>query len=61
LYGKARAGQIREFTGIDSPYEPPVSPQLAIDTSKVSIEAAVAQILRYLDTKGFLHQQDPGL
>ncbi|HEU4593156.1 MAG TPA: sulfate adenylyltransferase subunit CysN [Steroidobacteraceae bacterium] len=61
LYGKARAGQIREVTGIDSPYEPPVSPQLAIDTSKVSIEAAVAQILRYLDTKGFLHQQDPGL
>ena len=34
LYVKARAGEIREFTGIDSPYEPPIAPQLTIDTSK---------------------------
>ncbi|HET9863692.1 MAG TPA: adenylyl-sulfate kinase, partial [Steroidobacteraceae bacterium] len=61
LYGKARAGQIREFTGIDSPYEPPVAPQVSIDTSRVSVEGAVAQILRYLENQGFLHQQDPGL
>jgi bifunctional enzyme CysN/CysC len=61
LYGKARAGQIREFTGIDSPYEPPLAPQVSIDTSRVSVESAVAQILRYLENKGFLHQQDPGL
>jgi bifunctional enzyme CysN/CysC len=61
LYGKARAGQIREFTGIDSPYEPPVAPQVSIDTSRVTVEGAVAQILRYLENHGFLHQQDPGL
>jgi len=61
LYVKARAGQIREFTGIDSPYEPPIAPQLAIDTSKVELTAAVDQILRYLENKGFLHQADPGL
>jgi bifunctional enzyme CysN/CysC len=61
LYVKARAGTIREFTGIDSPYEPPIAPQLAIDTSKVEIAAAVDQILRYLENKGFLHQADPGL
>jgi bifunctional enzyme CysN/CysC len=61
LYVKARAGQIREFTGIDSPYEPPINPQLTIDTSKVAIGAAVDQILRYLENKGFLHQADPGL
>jgi bifunctional enzyme CysN/CysC len=61
LYAKARAGEIREFTGIDSPYEPPVNPQLAIDTSKHDIPAAVEQILKYLENKGFLHVVDPGL
>jgi adenylylsulfate kinase-like enzyme len=61
LYVKARAGVIKEFTGIDSPYEPPIAPQLAIDTSKVELTAAVDQILRYLENKGFLHQADPGL
>ncbi len=61
LYVKARAGEIREFTGIDSPYEPPIAPQLAIDTSKVDLGAAVDTILRYLENKGFLHQNDPGL
>ena len=39
LYVKARAGQIREFTGIDSPYEPPIAPQLTIDTSKLDVSA----------------------
>jgi bifunctional enzyme CysN/CysC len=61
LYAKARSGQIREFTGIDSPYEPPIAPQLTIDTSRLDIGAAVEQILRYLENKGFLHQADPGL
>jgi len=61
LYVKARAGQIREFTGIDSPYEPPIAPQVSIDTSRLEIGAAVDQILRYLEDKGFLHQADPGL
>jgi bifunctional enzyme CysN/CysC len=61
LYVKARAGEIREFTGIDSPYEPPIAPQLTIDTSKQELSASVDQILRYLENKGFLHQADPGL
>jgi bifunctional enzyme CysN/CysC len=61
LYEKARSGQIREFTGIDSPYEPPLAPQLTIDTSKIGVSTAVDQILRYLENKGFLHQADPGL
>jgi adenylylsulfate kinase len=61
LYEKARSGQIREFTGIDSPYEPPLAPQLTIDTSKTGVSPAVDQILRYLENKGFLHQADPGL
>jgi bifunctional enzyme CysN/CysC len=61
LYVKARAGEIREFTGIDSPYEPPVNPQITIDTSSVDLAKAVDQILKYLENKGFLHQADPGL
>ena len=61
LYVKARAGAITNFTGIDSPYEPPINPQLSIDTAKVAIGDAVAQIVKYLENKGFLHQADPGL
>ena len=61
LYVKARAGKISNFTGIDSPYEPPFNPQLTIDTSKIAMGVAVDQILRYLENKGFLHQADPGL
>ncbi|HEX6396533.1 MAG TPA: sulfate adenylyltransferase subunit CysN [Steroidobacteraceae bacterium] len=61
LYVKARAGQIRDFTGIDSPYEPPLAPQLSLDTSKVSVTEAVDQIIHYLENKGFLHVVDPGL
>jgi adenylylsulfate kinase-like enzyme len=61
LYRRARAGEIRNFTGIDSPYEPPIAPQLTLDTSRLSVGAAVDQILRYLENKGFLHQPDPGL
>jgi len=61
LYVKARAGQIREFTGIDSPYEPPLAPQVTIDTSRVNVAGAVEQILNYLENKGFLHVVDPGL
>ncbi len=40
LYKKARAGQLKNFTGIDSPYEPPEEPELRIDTTKLSAEQA---------------------
>jgi bifunctional enzyme CysN/CysC len=61
LYVKAREGRIKDFTGIDSPYEPPVNPQLTLDTSKLEVTAAVEQILKYLENKGYLHVSDPGL
>ena len=48
LYRKARRGEIPEFTGIDSPYEPPQSPELRVDTQKVSVDAAAETIYRYL-------------
>ncbi|MDF3022040.1 MAG: adenylyl-sulfate kinase [Steroidobacteraceae bacterium] len=61
LYQKARAGSIANFTGIDSPYEPPINPQISIDTARTDIGAAVDTIVKYLENKGFLHQADPGL
>lgn len=44
LYARARSGEIRGFTGVDDPYEPPVSPELVIDTTAVFVDQAVAMI-----------------
>jgi len=49
LYKKARAGQIPNFTGIDSPYEAPLSPEITVDTGCQSIAESVQQILSYLE------------
>ncbi|HEY7905753.1 MAG TPA: adenylyl-sulfate kinase, partial [Wenzhouxiangella sp.] len=48
LYKKARAGEIKHFTGIDSPYEPPISPELVLDTEALSIEQCVDELIRFL-------------
>ncbi|MEL0167858.1 MAG: adenylyl-sulfate kinase [Pseudomonadaceae bacterium] len=48
LYRKARAGEIRNFTGIDSDYEVPLNPEVVIDTSVMSVEESVAKIIDYL-------------
>ena len=45
LYARARAGEIKGFTGVDAPYEAPPDPEIHIDTATVEIVAAVAQIL----------------
>jgi adenylylsulfate kinase len=45
LYARARRGEIRNFTGIDDPYEHPEHPELALDTRKLSVEQSVAQVL----------------
>lgn len=45
LYARARRGEIKNFTGIDDPYEPPVSPELTLDTRTLSVEQGVAQVL----------------
>ena len=50
LYRKARAGQINDFTGIDSPYEAPDNPDLVIDTSLEDIDTCVTKILTYIET-----------
>ena len=48
LYAKARSGQIKNFTGIDSPYEPPVDPDVHIDTTAFSIDEAAEKIIEKL-------------
>jgi adenylylsulfate kinase len=48
LYRKARAGEISNLTGIDDPYEPPLKPELEIDTDHVPPTAAAAMIVEYL-------------
>ncbi len=48
LYAKARAGVIRDFTGIDSPYEAPERPELTLDTERDSVEVSLERILGYL-------------
>jgi len=49
LYAKARRGELPYFTGVDDPYEPPVSPELTIDTSEVPVEEASRRILEWLE------------
>ncbi len=49
LYAKARRGELKNFTGIDSPYEPPVAAELVIDTSKDNPEACALQVLKLIE------------
>ncbi len=53
LYKKARAGEIKGFTGIDAPYEAPVAPEIVIDTNVLSIDESVALIFNYLQKKAY--------
>ena len=48
LYARARRGEISRFTGIDDPYEPPLDPELTIDTTQISVEDASRRILEWL-------------
>ena len=52
MYKKARAGQIKNFTGLDDPYEPPENPDLVVDTEKESLDQSVDKILAYLESRG---------
>lgn len=51
LYGKARAGLIKNFTGIDSAYERPLNPEIRVGTLEQSLPEVVSQILEYLDKR----------
>ena len=54
LYAKARAGEIKGFTGIDQPYEEPVSPELVVDTSELSLETAAMAVIDRLRKAGLV-------
>ena len=51
LYAKARSGEIKEFTGVSDPYEPPENPELVIETEQQSPEESAQQILTYLEER----------
>jgi adenylylsulfate kinase len=51
LYDKARKGLIKDFTGINSPYEEPLQPELVVNTSEYSVTECVEQIINYLSSR----------
>ncbi|MBI5328415.1 MAG: adenylyl-sulfate kinase [Deltaproteobacteria bacterium] len=54
LYKKARAGEVKEFTGISAPYEEPLNPEIIINTSEMSVEESTRAIISYLEKKGYV-------
>ncbi len=58
LYAKARAGEIKNFTGIDSEYQAPQNPEIEVDTVKMSADEAAEMIVKYLSDKGLLSAYD---
>lgn len=54
MYKRARAGEIKDFTGISSPYEAPDNPELAVETSVLSIEESVSMVMRLLRERGIV-------
>lgn len=58
LYQKARSGQLRNFTGIDSPYESPEHPEIRIDTTAMSAEQSASAVLEYLFVNEIIRQHE---
>ncbi|MGG0238927.1 adenylyl-sulfate kinase [Bacillus rhizoplanae] len=54
LYKKARSGEIKQFTGIDSPYEEPIQAEVIVETHRYSIEQCAEQIIAYLQERSFI-------
>ncbi|HSW20857.1 MAG TPA: adenylyl-sulfate kinase, partial [Ramlibacter sp.] len=54
LYRKARRGELKNFTGIDSPYQPPLAPEIRIDTTAMTPQAAAEHIVAVLQDRGIL-------
>lgn len=59
LYARALAGEIPRFTGISDPYEPPETPDLAIDTTALDLATSVARVRAALVERGYLHPGEP--
>ncbi|HET6597175.1 MAG TPA: bifunctional sulfate adenylyltransferase/adenylylsulfate kinase [Anaerolineales bacterium] len=59
MYAKARQGLITGFTGVDDPYEPPVNPEITLDTVNFTPEQNASNIIRYLEANGYLPLVNP--
>ncbi|EPY50344.1 adenylyl-sulfate kinase [Schizosaccharomyces cryophilus OY26] len=55
LYKRARAGEIKEFTGISAPYEAPLAPEVVVSSHNMSTEQSVEKIVAYLQEKNLIH------
>jgi len=58
LYKKALAGEIKNFTGVSDPYEPPVNPDLVLDSSKESVVESYKKLLSTLEEKGYINNAE---
>ena len=59
LYKRARAGEIKNFTGIDDPYEEPVRPEIHLRTDRLTVEEEVSEIIDYLERNGIIETGSP--
>ena len=57
LYKKARRGELKNFTGIDSPYEAPENPDLLLDTSTMTVEQAAERVIKMMRTRGIINAE----
>jgi adenylylsulfate kinase len=55
LYKRARAGEIKQFTGIDDPYEAPLTPEVHCHTDQETLEESVAKVMAQLETLGYIN------
>ena len=58
LYKKARAGEIKNFTGIDDPYEAPQNAELTIYTGEKTLEECAAEVISYLESNGYMEEME---
>ena len=56
LYKKARLGEIKEFTGISSPYEAPANPEIVIDTGFLGLNDSVEKVINYLREQNLIER-----
>jgi adenylylsulfate kinase len=61
LYKKARAGEIKQFTGIDSPYEAPEKPEINLLTANRSVEECAQEVINWLQQNNYIPAEEPAL
>jgi adenylylsulfate kinase-like enzyme len=59
LYKKALRGEIKNFTGVNDPYEPPLNPEVVIESDKETPEQSAAKVMAKLEQIGYVHRHDP--